>query len=53
MVAGEGTRAAARFAVATDGCTIDVLVERSRVVAAGTRWAGCLLELALLRVVFK
>jgi hypothetical protein len=48
MVAGEGTRAAARFAVATDGCAIDVLVEGSLVVAAGTRWAGCL-ELTLPR----
>ena len=48
MAADEGTRTAARFAIATDGCTIDVLVIASRVVAAGTRWGGCL-DLALPR----
>jgi hypothetical protein len=48
MSADEGTHAAAAFAVATDGCTIDVLIVASRIVAAGTRFGGCL-DLALPR----
>jgi hypothetical protein len=46
MAADEGTRAADRFATETDGCTIDILIVNSRVMAAGTRFGGCL-DLAL------
>lgn len=46
MAASEGVRAVAAFNAATGGCTIDVLFAESRVIAAGTRFGGCL-DLAL------
>ncbi len=41
MPAGEARRIAAQFTRAT-GCDIDLLVARGVVIAAGSRWGGCL-----------
>jgi hypothetical protein len=42
MAESEARAAAARFERETDGCTIDIAVAAGRVIAAGTRYGGCL-----------